>query len=175
MLATSPGCPIWLLDVDGVLNANRPGWSERPRQAIAYAAGEPFKMRWSSTLLTTIRTLHTSGRVELRWCTTWCPWVDQLEKIFGLPPLVRSVPVSEVRDGDAWREAKHCAALDALREGRPLIWTDDEAIPTSGTTFELLRNADVPTLLIAPRSNRGLQPEHLSQIETFLDQNLPDI
>ncbi|MGO4258139.1 hypothetical protein [Marmoricola sp. RAF53] len=162
--------PIWLLDVDGVLNANRPGWSERPRQAIAYAAGEPFKMRWSATLLNKISDLHTTGRVELRWCTTWCPWADQLEQIFGLPPLARSIPEPMPSSG-AWPDAKVGAARNVLREGRPLIWTDDEAIPPEGPPRDALTNADVPTLLIEPLPNRGLQPAHLARIEQFLDEN----
>ena len=31
---------VWLLDVDGVINASRPGWSERPHRAEITANGQ---------------------------------------------------------------------------------------------------------------------------------------
>ncbi|KUL32677.1 hypothetical protein [Actinoplanes awajinensis] len=43
--------PVWLLDVDGVLNANRPGWSAAPRRGMAYAGGTGFLMRWAPARL----------------------------------------------------------------------------------------------------------------------------
>jgi hypothetical protein len=60
--------PVWLLDVDGVLNAARPGWGEAPRSGTAYSAGQPFSLRWAPALVARIRELHGRGVVEIRWC-----------------------------------------------------------------------------------------------------------
>ncbi|HET9653981.1 MAG TPA: hypothetical protein VFP72_01420 [Kineosporiaceae bacterium] len=65
--------------------------------------------------------------------------------------------------------AKYAAALHVVQtERRPLIWTDDEVIPDDGSTaVRCLQAAGQPVLLIRPRSNRGLQPEHLDRIQAF--------
>lgn len=155
--------PVWLLDVDGVLNANRPGWGAAPRRGTAYADGIGWTMRWAPALLDHIRTLHRSGTVEIRWCTTWCPHAGQLERLFALPQLEPcwhdnlAPPEAAV--------AKLAAAHEVLKSGRPLIWTDDADIPPAAHE-ELPRLGR--TLLITPRPNRGLQPEHLDAIEAFV-------
>jgi hypothetical protein len=56
---------------------------------------------------------------------------------------------------------KRRAAEEVLAAGHRLIWTDDEAIPL--TWFS---NDDM--LLIRPRSNKGLRPEHIVEIEEFI-------
>jgi hypothetical protein len=56
---------------------------------------------------------------------------------------------------------KQDAAEQVLNSGSRLIWTDDEAIPL---TWE---NTD-HQLLIRPKANRGLRPEHLDQIDDFV-------
>jgi hypothetical protein len=42
--------PVWLLDVDGVINATRPGWGSPPRRASVYADGGDWPMRWAPAL-----------------------------------------------------------------------------------------------------------------------------
>ncbi|GAA4590198.1 hypothetical protein GCM10023107_15520 [Actinoplanes octamycinicus] len=160
--------PVWLLDVDGVLNANRPGWGAAPRRAMAYAAGTGFLMRWAPALLDRIRAIHRSGAVEIRWCTTWCPQSEQLERLFALPRL-EPCWTDELHQPEA-AAAKLAAARRVLAAGRPLIWTDDADIPPAAHE-ELPRLGR--TLLITPRPNRGLQPEHLDAVEQFLVTSRP--
>jgi hypothetical protein len=157
--------PIWLLDVDGVLNAARPGWGAAPRSGTAYSAGQPFRLRWAPALATRIRSLHDSGLVEICWCSTWCSDADQVERLLGLPRLDRAWqhPISTV----AAAVAKLAAARAVLDRGRRLIWTDDEAIPASGPDRDELTAAG-RALLIAPTPNRGLQPADLDAIDAFL-------
>lgn len=164
--------PVWLLDVDGVLNATRPGWSAAPRNGTAYGGGHPYRLRWAPALITRIRALHQAGSVTLRWCSTWCADADQVERLFALPPLERSWtgPISH----SAAPAAKLAAAHAVLDQGHRLIWTDDDAVPTSGPVHDELV-ATGCALLIAPLANRGLQPEHLDTIEAFLsDTDVPD-
>ncbi len=164
--------PVWLLDVDGVLNATRPGWSAAPRNGTAYGAGHPYRLRWAPALITHIRALHNAESVTLRWCSTWCADADQVERLFVLPRLERAwtEPISH----SAAPVAKLAAAHAVLDQGHRLIWTDDDANPTSGPVYDELV-ATGRALLIAPLASRGLQPEHLDTIKAFIsDTNVRD-
>ena len=156
--------PIWLLDVDGVINTSRPGWGEAPQHGTAYADGVGYTLRWAPALISRIRDLHRDGTVEVRWCTTWCAYADQLEYLFGLPKLGRAF-TGDI-NGHAASMAKVAAARQVLADGRRLIWTDDAEVPLYGELHDEL-TADGRALLIRPRGSVGLQPEHLDQIEAW--------
>lgn len=151
----------WLLDVDGVINAARPGWGAAPRRGHAYAIGREWRIRWAPALATRIREIHAAGVVEVVWATTWCPDADQIERLLRLPPLRRAW--TDHRHGPAARDAKFAAALTELEAGRRLVWTDDEAIPTDPDRLAQLDGA----LLIAPEPGRGLQPADVDAIVAF--------
>ncbi|GGM28024.1 hypothetical protein GCM10011608_11100 [Micromonospora sonchi] len=155
--------PVWLLDVDGVVNASRPGWSAQPRTGYAYALGQQWKMRWAPALITRIRQLHKAGTVEVRWCTTWCAYADQLERLWALPPLGRAF--TDDINGRAASMAKLAAARQVIAEVRRLIWTDDTEVPLYGEVHDELVAAGA--LLIRPKGSTGLQPGHLDAIEAF--------
>ena len=156
-----------MLDVDGVLNANRPGWGAAPRKATAFADGTAWTMRYAPALIGRISTLVKSSAVDVRWSSTWCPHTDQLARVFGLnfPAAFGDRPSNKT-----WAELKVEAATDVLAAGKSLIWTDDDEVDAARTLFPALANAEADgrALLIAPRSNRGLQPEDLDRIEHFL-------
>jgi hypothetical protein len=156
--------PVWLLDVDGVVNATQPGWSAAPFKGTAYADGTGYTMRWAPALTNRIRDLHTAGVVEVRWCTTWCAFADQLERMWRLPELARAfeTPIN----GRLAAVAKLAAARQVLAEGRRLIWTDDTEVPTGGDLYDEL-TADGRALLIRPSGRRGLQPDDVDAIERF--------
>lgn len=71
--------PVWLLDVDGVLNASRPGWGGPGRAAQVTVDGCSLRLRWEPKTIACVRTLHLGAIVEVQWCTTWCPFVEVLE------------------------------------------------------------------------------------------------
>ncbi|MER7166809.1 hypothetical protein ABT336_12195 [Micromonospora sp. NPDC000207] len=168
MTAARP--PVWLLDVDGVINASKPGWSAPPRTAYAYAQGQQWKMRWAPALITRIRDLHNNGIVEVRWCTTWCAYADQLERLWALPPLGRAF--TDDVNGHAASVAKLAAVRQVLTEGRRLIWTDDTEVPLGGPLYDELM-ADVRVLLCRPKASRGLQPIEVDDIEAFATKEQP--
>jgi hypothetical protein len=154
--------PVWLLDVDGVVNVSHPEWPNVSNRH-AYAAGHRYNMRWAPALIDRIDFLHTTGVVEIRWCTTWCAYADELERLFVLPPLGRAF-TDEINGGVA-SIAKLAAARQVLAEGRSLIWTDDTEVPERGHLRDELIAAGA--LLIRPRASVGLTPQHLDLIETF--------
>ncbi|MEN3305778.1 MAG: hypothetical protein V7603_1980 [Micromonosporaceae bacterium] len=167
--------PVWLLDVDGVLNAARPGWGAAPRRAVAFSGGMNWPIRWAPALLNRIRALHASGMVEIRWCTTWCPDAENLERLFRLPALPRALDMNPVPRGAEGQALKLAAAKRVLEdEGRYLVWTDDDAVPASWLLREELA-ADGRALLISPPPRRGLQPPDMDAIEEFARAHQPTL
>lgn len=160
--------PVWLLDVDGVINATRPGWGAAPRRAPVWSAtdGRSYPLRWAPPLVDRIRRLHDSGAVEVRWCSTWCPDADSLEQLWRLPVLVRALDADPMPRGAECWALKLAAARAVLAEERSLIWTDDEATPAEGPIYDEL-TADGRALLVTPLASRGLQPDDLDRIEEF--------
>lgn len=164
--------PVWLLDVDGVLNAHRPGWGDKVAEGAARAGGGQFWIRWSPELVRRLVAIDATGAVEVRWATTWVPWIDSIEQLLGLPswqvawdgphegagtPAVPT-PIRKVRT--ALQVVEH--------ERRPLIWTDDDAIPAHGREHDRIVAAGVPCLLVRPSTGAGLQPSDLDAIEDFV-------
>ena len=160
--------PVWLLDVDGVVNASRPGWGDTPQRRSVWSQTDQvaYPLRWAPQLIDRIRAMHLDGRAEVRWCTTWCPDADELERLWRLPELERALTANPMPRGEACRPLKQAAARAVLAEGRRLIWTDDDALPKPGPDRDELTEGGL-ALLIAPRPARGLRPEDLDRIESF--------
>lgn len=158
--------PVWLLDVDGVLNANRAGWGGPPTSRSIMAFDNSWRMRFAPALMAAIRDLSTV--VEVRWATTWAGHIPDLSRVFALPEFA---PAFAMPDGRPTQELiaplKLTAALDVVESGRRLIWTDDDAIPEAGPDRGRLDAAGA--LLIAPKPSRGLRPEHLDAIREQID------
>ena len=151
---------VWLLDFDDVINTNKPGWSATPNKAFAYVDGTHYRIRWAPKLVTRIWQVHRAG-VLIFWASSWCGNTDQLERLLRLPPLF-----SAASTGMSYR-MKCEAAETVIASGNRLIWTDDEAVPEFGALRDKLTRKG-NALLIKPKVNRGLQPEHLDAIDEFI-------
>lgn len=156
-----------LLDVDGVLNASKAGWSRAPKSGYAFALGQSWRMRWEPEVMKQITALHKHPSVEVLWATTWVEHTEQLERLFRLPALLSAA--SKSMD---WSQ-KAEAALRYARQGFKVIWVDDEAIPSSGPVHEELLN--LGALFVVPKSNKGLQPAHFELINAFVTKTLDSI
>jgi len=157
---------VWLLDVDGVINVDRPGWGGPPCNRDIEALGRTWRVRWAPRLMSRIRALAEAGQVDLRWCTTWCPDAAKLELMWRLPPLRRALasPINHrTKEAD-----KLAAAVDVLAAGHRLIWTDDDAIPSPGTPLYRSLVENDRALLIEPDHRRGLQPDDMERVEAFI-------
>ena len=169
--------PVWLLDVDGVLNAHHPGWEGRPAEGYARAGGARFWIRWSPELVARLQQIDATGAVEIRWATTWVPWIESIEDLLGLPSWTAAWAGPYEGDGSPAIPTpirKLSTALHIVeRERRALIWTDDDAIPTRGPEHDRIAGAGVPCLLVRPNSRMGLQPADLDAIEQFLQHQGP--
>jgi hypothetical protein len=157
----SDAAPVWLLDVDGVINVKRPGWGAAPFHGQAHALGVVWRLRWAPALTARIRRLHRDGVLEVRWCSTWCAWPAEIERVLRMPGLDRAF--GDVPDASV---AKLAAARAVLLGGRRLVWTDDDEVPEPGPLHDEL-TAGGRALLIRPDPRRGLTPEDLDAIEAF--------
>lgn len=177
--------PIWLLDLDGVVNVIKSRASSKPpshiwpsHQWIETEAESSTGATWDITVakpvVDFITLVHEHGLAEIRWHTTWQESVANVAKAVGLPefPLQHTPEFTE----EAWYFAKSeqgvwwkvPAVYRVVQEGRPVVWTDDDAL--RDTTREQRRlMAKVPFYLVAPDMLTGLTPKHLRQIRTFLE------
>lgn len=162
------GVPVWLLDVDGVVNAFRAGWYGSPRVVQVYSTADAYdyRIRYEPRLVEAIRRIHVDGLAEVTWCSTWCSDAAALEEGLGLPALPRAF--TEPVTGGAASRAKLAAARRVIDSGRRLVWTDDVEI-------ELHAEVSAPwaaagrALLISPNATRGLRSQHVRRIERFLE------
>ena len=159
--------PIWLLDVDGVLNAvaGAPpkSWGDWKTERL-----NGYWITWSPTMMKRITSLVEADLVEVRWLTTWGRQANQyLCEPFCLPEFVVSAEMDEHDDGYHWWKLP--IAQQVFEEGRPLIWTDDD-IHFDRSARDWLAYEVEPlerSLVICPRSHQALQPADLDRIEAF--------
>lgn len=178
--------PVWLLDVDGVINkiGENPDASIWPKDqwsvGTARCGGEDWPILWAQPVIEFIKYAHESGRVEVRWHTTWQHEATAIEDLCGLPKFaVAHAPEFDNPSQHAARAIldglprwwKLPAALRVVRdEQRPLIWTDDDINPELGSRYPIDNLKEhAPTLAISPNQYTGLTPKHLRQIAAWLD------
>ena len=167
--------PVWLLDIDGVINAV----SRKPPKHVwpedqwttgkARDKGRNWPMLGALPVMEFIRRVHETGQAEIRWHTTWQDKALEVGEMFGLPEFaVAKAPEFLERETDVWWKLP--AAERVVREEcRPLIWADDD-ITWSLAHYDVdaeLR-AHAPALLISPDETTGLMRKHLRQISDFL-------
>lgn len=184
MTNTDP--PVWLLDVDGVINAwgpyaasfkknarwFNPYWGgEKMHKGEAMCQGKEWTVRWSPSLIRRINEAHDTGQVEIRWCSTWNSDTADLARMLGLPP---DLPIAFNTRGMHWREIanlKRRNALAILADGRPLIWTDDNEVPFTWELSHATMTAGGNALLIRPKEALGLLPGDMDEIDLFIQRH----
>ena len=160
--------PIWLLDVDGVINAfdeTRPVLGEWGDWETFTARG--FPIRHSPAMVERIRALHEAGRVEVRWLTTWGSYANT-----DLEPL--GLPAFEVAAEQPFRERlswwKLPVAQDLFARGHQIIWTDDDLAfdSTAGAWLHEVADSRRARDLYAFAPQGAITPHELDGIEDWL-------
>lgn len=181
--------PLWLLDVDGVINAvtRKPDRSIWPdwRQGTVASNDQRLGIWFSPTVIATIADMHATGQVEARWLTTWGSEAnDDLRELLGLPFLtVAAEPPRSVQgthpSADApssmevsWWKLAAAKDVSAAEPTRPMIWTDDD--------LRFHRSAQAwgaechdRRLLVAPPTAVGLTPRNLRTVRAFAGRFSP--
>ena len=163
--------PIWLLDVDGVINAN--GWTRResdfwPKESVRHELislnqWQRYHIFVAEGLIEFINEMQGSGKVEIVWATTWLDQANtHLAPAFGLPLLEVGARPIGTDDGNY----KHRAAREAIAAGRSVIWTDDVEI--NDVMREEFLASGLRHLLIAPDEVYGLTPADCAKIREFV-------
>ena len=163
--------PIWLLDVDGVVNAN--GWARRevdfwPKESVKHELisvnqWQRYHIFVAEGLIDFINEMHASGKVEIVWATTWLDHANtHLAPAFGLPTL--EVGARPIGMDDHYY--KHRAARAGIAAGRRVIWTDDVEI--TAQMRQEFTESGLSHLLIAPDEVYGLTPADCAKIREFV-------
>lgn len=177
--------PVWLLDVDGVINActRKPNTSVWPADAWnegkAEAEGRRFTIQWATPVIDFIRNVHESGYAEIRWHTTWQHHASAIEALTGLPafPVAHAPELDDkpgyvakaIRESKSWWWKLPAAERVVRDELRPLIWTDDDITwSLRGYDVDGGLRAYAPALLVSPDERTGLTQKQLRQISDFI-------
>lgn len=170
--------PVWLLDIDGVVNAlaRQPILDSFPieqwiqvmvRTDLPGIGPAVFPILAARPVLDFVATLHASGEVEIRWHSTWREAaVTDLAPALGLPHLPISVAPEWANHRALVPWWKQPAAERVLESGRSLVWTDDD-IALFRRELGAFEDRD-DALLISPDRTRGLDQDDLDTIAGFL-------
>jgi hypothetical protein len=165
--------PIWLLDIDGVINA----WDEDvpyflwPEWTTVEVPNGPhhYPIKTAHGVRDFICRVHEEGLAEIRWHTTWQHDANRVGTAVGLPEF----PVQPAREHGAWRYRQTqlwkvpTVFQVAAEEGRPVLWTDDDARQMLAD-HQLLTLIAMGCTVIAPDGRIGLAPQELEAIEQVL-------
>jgi hypothetical protein len=175
---TRATAPVWLLDIDGVVNALARGpvrgswpsadWAQHVVHADIPGSGRMvLPIFVAQPVLDFVTAVHASGAAEVIWHSTWREAaVSDLAPVLGLPRLEVSVaPEWTARPRDVWWKLP--AAQRVVAADRRLVWTDDDIAVVPDQVADLAARAD--TLLISPDPRTGLTAEHLAAIADFLE------
>lgn len=160
---------VWLLDVDGVINAvcHRP--AEHHRRFVANG----FPITYDPAITSRLLHIHTSGLAELRWLTTW----EELANVhligeLGWPrlELAGARPATEVY---GWWKSE--VAEQVYLQGHRVVWTDDDLGHSLSLGYmDWVSSADPDRLLaISPSFETGLTLEEMDRAEEWLQGRSP--
>lgn len=161
---------VWLLDVDGVLNA----LANKPAEGCLRFAANGFLITYDPSIVQRIHGMHESGLVEVRWLTTWESAANaHLCGPFGWPQLALAGDRPVADEALWWKVALAKAVYD---EGKRVVWTDDDlAYEVQYGHAAWVETADPGRLLaIAPEPLTGLTHAELDRVEAFLKQAAPN-
>ena len=170
--------PVFLLDIDGVLNAatKKPDRNVWPADAWIRGRAHDGRHEWpilfARPVADFIRQAHEQGRAEIRWHTTWQEEAAAIGKLLDLPdfPVQESPEWTVHLRGETEEWWKIGAALRVVEdEHRALVWTDDDAYDYNLDRGVRTRITSAgPCLIVAPSPTTGLTPKHLRRIDAFL-------
>lgn len=155
--------PLWLMDVDGVLNAvNYEPLLYQRREVL-----NGFAITWTPEITDRIIALHNEGLVEVRWLTTWAELANEhIGPALGWPAdlIVVASPYAGSRT-EWWKLAY---AIDLAVDEQRIVWTDDDLSSDPDARSWLKQEDAADVLAICPDTRVGLTMEDVDEIERWL-------
>lgn len=179
--------PVWLLDIDGVVNAvgepvDGDGWGGW-EYGKAIAGGQEWPLRWAPELVAHINDIHGSGLAEVRWHTTWQADAANFAAAVGLDDFEIAEAPEFYDRGYAARCIMNnrpqwwklpAAERVLFDEKRPLLWTDDDIFSEIGDSDELEALGVSPDFYaVVPNQSVGLTSSAVAQIRQWLARRRP--
>lgn len=176
---------MWLLDIDGVVNAialepDLDAWPAAAwtRQYVTALDGRTWPILTARPVLDFLSAVHAAGRAEIRWHTTWQQSaVQRLAPALGLPawPVADAPEFTDFDDsgylgrmaGPRWWKAGAAARVREV-ERRALVWTDDDLWAGRELPAVARIMADTDACAVSPVPAFGLSPADLGAIDHFL-------
>ena len=170
--------PRLFLDIDGVINAPHPPWSETTTFTVTDNQGAGYAVNYTVTvapaMVAEIDQLRADHDVELVILSSW---LENSAMIFDLAmaldalhgPRLLTIPPRKLSGwrSPTWKRNAILGDLGDLGDPVPYIWVDDEEVSAHGAFVKAA--VEVPSLMIAPDPNYGLTPGHLEAIRAFLE------
>lgn len=175
---------VWLLDIDGVVNALC--WHDVvtawPRDCVktgsVVTGDETWPICWATPVVDFIHSVVEENLAEVRWHSTWQHEAANFERLVGLPNLPvheapeygdRSFTARAIREQTSlwWKEPGARRVVEV--EQRPLVWTDDDIFRYCQEKSNAIFS---DTLMIFPDSNVGLTPGHLESMAEFFAKHV---
>lgn len=169
--------PMWLLDVDEVLNVDpgprrRPPYHVWPREQwrqlkVRVADGDRIPVTVAEPVLQFIRMVHDQELATIKWHTSWQHDVHVLAARLSLPQLALVDAPEFTRVNDPYLNQpvwwKLPAVWREVRNSPRIIWTDDEIKhQLNGDQWESLTQAGVRPFV--PHEFIGLTPKLLNEL-----------
>lgn len=173
--------PVWLLDLDGVINAIPARksdplprcWPEEAwiRTEVKNSHNDkPWPILAARPVLDFVYMVHNEGLAEIRWHTTWQEEANSVSVELDLPEFdVEPAPEYEgwTMGAKGWWKVPAAKRACARTNGH-LIWTDDDATYPSLSKLDRTNLRNAGTLIVAPRESTGLVQANLDKILFYL-------
>ena len=166
--------PLILLDVDGVINGAACSWPEDQRKK---ERPWMYSIRYSTAVIDQINKWSRTKAAEIKWSTWWC--ANAQTRLAPGVKLDHFELATENPEDCGRRKAE--SFFNAVKDNptRKVVWIDDQL-------FEMLHDCkndmDVVlkkhifesglALLINPDYDEGLEPQHLTMVDSFLNNKL---
>ena len=170
--------PVWLLDVDNVINVPPPYSYDSGNNVKKRYKNHPewiktvihdFQIMYATAVVDFINDVSRQGLVKIKWTTSWGEYVvSEFAPGVGLDTFaVTDVKGSEfIYPHSKWW--KYLGAKQAAEQG-PFIWTDDDISKEAKlSVLAVGEKHGHDGVVIAPARSRGLEQPHLDEIMDFL-------
>lgn len=141
--------------------------------------GGTWHLHWSRELAANLYELAESGVIDLRWLSTWQPYVHILDGLLGWDPdVVHNTHWYDPLTGRGRMGGKlHAVVDEVIRQlrvadadgsPRPIVWIDDEEASVANALMLHGHEGAGPMLLVNPLAFRGISRRQWACVRRFV-------